>query len=83
MIIGFKEIKALDKDGKKDNPRQPTVQFDVDYTYKSLYPKISKLRELAALIKSFKVTKDVIFEEIKEEPKTKNELTDDGDQEWV
>lgn len=33
LISGFKEIKALDKDGKKDNPRQPTVQFDVDYTY--------------------------------------------------
>lgn len=79
LIMGFKEIKALDKDGKKDNPRQPTVQFDVDYTYKSLYPKISKLRELSALIKGFKNTKEVNFEEVKEEPK----LTDDGDEEWV
>ncbi|MER2019592.1 replication initiation protein [Pseudomonas simiae] len=80
LILGFKEIKALDKDGKKDNPRQPTVQFDVDYTYKSLYPKISKLRELAALIKRFKVTKDVIFEDIKEEPKSS---TNYEDLEWV
>lgn len=81
LIIGFKEIKALDKEGKNDNPRQPTVQFDVDYTYKTLYPKISKLRELSALIKGFKDTKNVDIEEEKEEPKQIK--TDDGDEEWI
>lgn len=81
LIIGFKEIKALDKEGKNDNPRQPTVQFDVDYTYKTLYPKISKLRELSALIKGFKDTKSVDIEEPKEEPKQIK--TDDGDEEWT
>jgi hypothetical protein len=57
LIAGFKEIKAFDKDGKNDNPRQPTIQFDVDYSYKSLYPKVHKLREIIAMQKSNKVEK--------------------------
>lgn len=81
LIVSFKEIKALDKDGKNNNPRQPTVQFDVDYTYKTLYPKVSKLRELSAIVNGFKSKKKVDFEEAKEEPKPIS--TDDGDEEWT
>ncbi|POD21217.1 replication initiation protein [Pseudomonas syringae pv. syringae] len=79
LITGFKEIKTLDKDGKNDNPRQPTVQFDVDYTYKSLYPSISKLRAVAGLnLKAFKSTKIKILEDAAQPKKTNNE-----DQEWI
>lgn len=78
LITGFKEIKALDKDGKNDSPRQPTVRFDVDYTYKSLYPSISKLRAVATLnLKAFKSTK------LKIEKETPNEQTNYEDPEWT
>lgn len=79
LISGFKEIKAIDKDGRHDNPKQQTVQFDVDYNYSSLFPNVTKLKEIASLIKGFKDTKNVNFEEAKEEPK---QTTDDGDAEW-
>lgn len=78
LITSFKEIKALDKERKNNNPRQPTVQFNVDYTYKSLYPSISKLRSVAALnLKAFKSTK------IKIEKETTNEQTNYEDPEWT
>ena len=50
LITGFKEIKELDALGKDNNPRQQTVKFNVDYTYKSLYPKIKDLRDAAAIL---------------------------------
>lgn len=78
LITNFKEIKTLDKDGKNDNPRQQTVQFDVDYTYKSLYPTISKLRAVAALnLKAFKSTK------LKIEKETPNQPINYQDPEWT
>jgi hypothetical protein len=78
LITSFKEIKAPDKEGKSNNPRQPTIQFDVDYTYKSLYPSISKLRAVAALnLKAFKSTK------LKIEKETPNEQTNYEDPEWT
>lgn len=78
LISGFKEIKALDKDGRNDNLRQPTVRFDVDYTYQSLYPSISKLRAVAALnLKAFKSTKIKIGKE------TPNEQINYEDPEWT
>ena len=54
LISGFKEIKEIDDNGKKDNPRKPTVQFDVDYAYKTLYPKIQDLRDAAAILSAEK-----------------------------
>ena len=60
LITGFKEIKTLDKDGKNNNPRQPTVQFDVDYSYNSLYPKVQKLRNIVAMQKTKKAQKKSI-----------------------
>lgn len=57
LITGFKEVKALDDKGKDNNPKKPTVKFEVDYTYKTLYPKVKELlelREKAAMLKASK-----------------------------
>jgi hypothetical protein len=98
LITGFKEIKALDDEGKDNNPKKPTEKFEVDYSYKSLYPKveeIEKLKEKAEMLKSSKRQKkavkglflgdlktDIDFD-IKEEKDEPKQLTDDGDAEWI
>lgn len=57
LIAGFKEIKELDALGNDNNPRQQTIKFNVEYTYKSLYPKISELRKAAAILGAEKAKK--------------------------
>lgn len=82
LITGFKEIKALDKEGKNNNPRQQTIQFDVDYTYKSLYPKLKDLKAIAAM--NLKPLKNVNFkaldqEEAKPVARAEDESFDEND----
>jgi hypothetical protein len=63
LITGFKEIKELDNQGKNNSPKKPTEKFEVDYSYKSLYPKVEeleKLKEKAEILKAQKRQKKAV-----------------------
>lgn len=63
LITGFKEIKELDNQGRNNNPKKPTEKFEVDYSYKSLYPKVEeleKLKEKAEILKASKRQKKAV-----------------------
>lgn len=57
LISGFKEIKELDNQGKNNSPKKPTEKFEVDYSYKSLYPKVEELEKLKEKAEALKVLK--------------------------
>ncbi|MEG0632155.1 MAG: hypothetical protein RR517_06450 [Pseudomonas sp.] len=78
FIEGFTETKK-----EPDKLRSQTIRFNVSYSYKTLYkPELNKNNEEGSSFEDFdRELSEDFYEEI-EEPKTTNELTDDGDAEW-